>query len=159
MILPHLTYCLTSWAQACCTTSKPIQSVYKQALKVLDKKPNSHHHCYILRKHELLSWENLVQYADVCLVFKILNALAPLPLSIFVKQKTQNHGSRSTRSAMRGDCIVPKEKYIWSICFLCESFPCLEHTAIRHIQLYHLSHLHKNIKTRLKANQTCEHRP
>ena len=60
MILPHLTYCLTSWTQACYTTLKPIKSVYKQALKVLDRKPNSHHHCYILRKHELLSWENLV---------------------------------------------------------------------------------------------------
>ena len=29
MILPHLTYRLTSWAQASCTTLKPIQSVNK----------------------------------------------------------------------------------------------------------------------------------
>ena len=107
MILPHLTYCLTSWTQACCTTIKPIQSVYKQALRVLDWKPNSHHHCYILRKHELLSWKNLVQYTDACLVFKILNGVAPPPLSTFGKQKTQTYGSRSTRSAMRGDCKFP----------------------------------------------------
>ena len=98
MILPQLTYCLISWAQACCTTLKPIQSVYKQALKVIDRKPNSH--CYILRKHEFLSWENLMQYIDACLVFKILNGLAPPPLSIFDKQKTQTYGSRSTRSAI-----------------------------------------------------------
>ena len=94
-----------SKGQACCTTLKRIQSVYKQALKVLDRKPNSHHHCYILRKHELLSWETLVQYTDACLVFKILNGLAPPPLSIFVQLKTQTYGSRSTRSAMRGDCV------------------------------------------------------
>ena len=28
MILPHLAYCLTSWAQAGCKTLKPIQSVF-----------------------------------------------------------------------------------------------------------------------------------
>jgi hypothetical protein len=91
-----------------------MQCVYKQALKVLDRKPNSHHHCYILRKHELLSWENLVQYTDTCLIFKILNGLAPPPPSTFVKQKTQTHGSRFTRSAMRGDCIVPLRKSTFS---------------------------------------------
>ena len=106
MILPHLTYCLTSWAQACYTTLKPIQSVCKQALKVLDRKPNSHNHCHILRKHELLSWKTRVQYTNSCLVFNILYGLAPPPLSTFVKQETQTYGSRSTRSAKRGDCIT-----------------------------------------------------
>jgi hypothetical protein len=103
MILPHLTYYLTNWAQACSTTTlKSIQSVCKQALKVLDRKPNSYHHCYIPRKHELLSWKNLVQYSDACLVFKILNGQAPPPLSTFLKQKTQIYGSRSI--LMSGHC-------------------------------------------------------
>ena len=104
MVLPHLTYCLTSWAQACCTTLFSLST--KKALKVLD----SHRHCYILRQHELLSWKNNVQYTNAYLVFKILNGLAPPPLSTFVKQKTQIYGSRSTRSAMRCDCIVPLRK-------------------------------------------------
>uniref|UniRef100_A0A8C7CP59 Reverse transcriptase domain-containing protein n=1 Tax=Oncorhynchus kisutch TaxID=8019 RepID=A0A8C7CP59_ONCKI len=160
MILPHLTYCLTSWAQACCTKLKPIQSVYKQALKVLDRKPNSHHHCHILRKHELLSWENLVQYTDACLVFKILNGLAPPPLNIFVKQKTQTYGSRSTRSAMRGDCIVPLRKSTFSksafsvrASHVWNTLPSDTHNCTT----YHT--FTKCLKTWLKVNQICEHGP
>ena len=160
MILPHLTYCLTSWAQACCTTLKPIQSVYKQALKVLDRKPNSHHHCHILRKHELLSWGNLVQYTDACLVFKILNGLAPPPLSIFVKQKSQTYGSRSARSAMRGDCIVPLRKSTFSksafsvrASHVWNTLPSDTHNCTT----YHT--FTKCLKTWLKVNQICEHGP
>jgi len=38
IIIPYLTYCLTSWAQASSTTLKPIQILNKQALKILDQK-------------------------------------------------------------------------------------------------------------------------
>uniref|UniRef100_A0A0E9PZ15 Uncharacterized protein n=1 Tax=Anguilla anguilla TaxID=7936 RepID=A0A0E9PZ15_ANGAN len=78
MIIPHITYCQTSWTQTCKTTLKPTETVYKQALKVLDKRSNRHHHhCDILAKYDLLNWENLVKFADARLVFKILNCLAP----------------------------------------------------------------------------------
>ena len=36
MIIPHLTYCLTSWAQASSTTLKHIHILQIQALKTLD---------------------------------------------------------------------------------------------------------------------------
>ena len=52
MIMSHMSYCVTSWASACKTRLKPIETVYKQALKVLDKKPKTYHHCQILKKHE-----------------------------------------------------------------------------------------------------------
>ncbi len=51
MNIPHLTYCLTSWAQASTTTLKSIQSLHKQVLKTFDEKPKSYHHCNILSKH------------------------------------------------------------------------------------------------------------
>ncbi len=45
----HMNYCLTSWSQAKPTTLKPLQSLYKQTLKTLDKKPKQFHHCAILK--------------------------------------------------------------------------------------------------------------
>ncbi len=38
MIIPHLTYCMTTWSQVKGTTLKPILSLYKQAYKVLGRK-------------------------------------------------------------------------------------------------------------------------
>lgn len=64
MIVSHMTYCMTTWTLACKTTLKSIETIYKQALKTLDKKPKTHHHCRILEKHDILSWENMIRYAD-----------------------------------------------------------------------------------------------
>ena len=36
MIFSHLFYCVTVWSQASQTTVKPVTSLYKQALKILD---------------------------------------------------------------------------------------------------------------------------
>lgn len=45
MIFSHIDYCFTSWSLACTTALKPIDSLYKKALKTLDKKPFSFHIC------------------------------------------------------------------------------------------------------------------
>lgn len=37
-IFAHMSYCLTFWSQADDTVIKPLKSLYKQALKILDKK-------------------------------------------------------------------------------------------------------------------------
>lgn len=58
MIFSHIDYCLTSWSLAGATTLKPVESLYKKSLKVLDKKHFSYHHCNILSKYNLLSFEN-----------------------------------------------------------------------------------------------------
>ena len=63
MIIPHLLYCMTSWTQANDTTLKPVFSLYKQALKVLDRKHNTYY-CKILNKYDILSWENLSNVQD-----------------------------------------------------------------------------------------------
>ncbi len=105
MIIPHLTYCMTTWSQAKGTTQKPILFLHKEAYKVLNRKPNTYHHCNILFKYDILSWDNLIKYNDGCLMFKILNGKAPPPLGVFIKQKNLNN--RSTRSTRRGDCEIP----------------------------------------------------
>uniref|UniRef100_A0A3P9H9W6 Reverse transcriptase domain-containing protein n=1 Tax=Oryzias latipes TaxID=8090 RepID=A0A3P9H9W6_ORYLA len=85
MILSHMTYCLTTWSQANKSALKPLESLYKQTIKVLDKKPIRHHHCDILQKHKLLSWENFIKYTKLCLFYKIIYGLSSPPLSQFVK--------------------------------------------------------------------------
>lgn len=35
MVLSHITYCLTTWSHASTTTLKPLESLYKQTLKIL----------------------------------------------------------------------------------------------------------------------------
>ncbi len=38
MIIPHNTYCMTTWIQTSRSLLKPVDIIYKQTLKVLDKK-------------------------------------------------------------------------------------------------------------------------
>jgi len=77
---------------------------YHQASKVLDRMPNTHHHCHCLKKHNLMTWDNLIKFTDSCLVFKFLHGLAPPPLTAFIKQKTTVF--RHTGSVTRGDCVI-----------------------------------------------------
>lgn len=53
LIFSHLSYCITCWGQAGETSIRSSESVYKQALKVLDKKPFVYHHCPVLEKTTL----------------------------------------------------------------------------------------------------------
>ncbi len=46
-IISYITYCLTTWLQASITTLKPLESLYKQSLKTLDKKSVQFHQCAI----------------------------------------------------------------------------------------------------------------
>lgn len=62
MTLSHITYCLTTWSLNTDKMIKSVQSVYKQALKVLDNKPKSYYHCNIRPRYGLLSLENLIQF-------------------------------------------------------------------------------------------------
>lgn len=107
MVMTHLTYCLTSWGQTNASTLKPLETLYKQTLKVLDQKPNSSHYCTILHKHKLLSWEDVIKYRNICLVFKILHGLAPPPLNSLINQRST---VQITRSTTRGDLSIPQKK-------------------------------------------------
>ena len=108
MILSHITYCLTTWSQASNTSLKSLLSLYKKTIKVLDRKSIYYHHCHVLKKYSLLNFENLIIYADLCLVYNILHGLAPPVLCQFVRTAPNDH--RSTRSVARGDCIIPLRK-------------------------------------------------
>lgn len=50
MIFSHFTYCITTWSLSISTALQPIKSLYKQALKILDKQHVSYHYCNIVEK-------------------------------------------------------------------------------------------------------------
>ncbi len=108
MIFSHIIYCLPIWSLASVTSLKPLQSLYKRTVKILDKKPSISHHCPILQKYRLLSWENMVKYSNLCLVYKIIHGLSSPPLHQFVNTRTANHSR--TRGAASVDCIIPFRK-------------------------------------------------
>ena len=105
MIFSHFEYCITSWSYASAEALKPIKSLFKRALKALDRKPLTYHYCKILPKYSLLSFENFVSFKTACLTYKILHGLPPPPLEEFIKLNT----TRVTRATTRGDYAIPHE--------------------------------------------------
>lgn len=130
MIMSHITYCLTTWSQANKTSIKSIESLYKQTIKILDKKTLRYHHCTILQKHHLLSWENVIKYSNLCLIYKVLHGLSSLPLNQFVS--IGDNTSANQRSSARGLCCSTPEKCIQSECLFCSSVPGVEHSPRKH---------------------------
>jgi len=107
MIFSHIEYCFTVWSFAGVTALKPINQLYKKAVKVFDRKPQSFHLCPILEKYQLLNFENLNIFKNSCLIYKSMNGIAPPPLGDFIKKK---NSETRTRSFTRGDCEVPFRK-------------------------------------------------
>jgi len=77
---------LTLWrVKLECTLRGKINKIIKQKSRLLKywirspvRSPVSYHHCAILTKHSLLSWDNLTKFSNMCLVFKVLNELMNL---------------------------------------------------------------------------------
>ena len=105
MIFSHIDYCLTSWSYTGVSALKPAELLFKKALRVLDRKHLSYHHCTILEKYNLLNFENFQKCKSACLTFKVLHGLAPPPLEEFIRRRAST--SRITRATGRGDCEIP----------------------------------------------------
>lgn len=104
-------YYITTWSQTNVSSMQPLQSLYKQALKIMDKKPVSDHYCKIIKKYNLLTFEHFLLMANVGLLYKIIHNLAPPPFKQFVT--IYSASSRLTRASTRGDCYVK----FWSTTF------------------------------------------
>lgn len=86
MIFSYITYCYTTWSH----TSEPLKSLFKRTLKIMDKKPQHDHYCNILSKYNILDFDSYQIFMDACLIFKVLNGLAPPPLRDFIGKKTRD---------------------------------------------------------------------
>lgn len=155
MILSHIKYCLTSWTQASRTTLQPVEKLFKQALKILDKKSNAYHHCNVLAKYDFLNWENMIKFADIILVYKIFHGLAPPPLSEFIKQNQNT----STRSFTRGDCKIPYRKTSFAQSSFSYRAAHIWNTIPAEIRSYtNINQFTKSIKQWLLDKQICTHK-
>lgn len=111
VIHSHITYCITSWLQANKMTLKGLETLFKQSLKNLDNKPNRYHHCNILSKCKVISWDNLIKYANLCLAFKIVHCLAPPPLKQYIKLRTT--ADITVCGVTKRDCIILFRKSVF----------------------------------------------
>jgi len=109
MIVSHLLYCMSSWSQACKTSLKFLESLYKRAIKIHDKKSRYYHHCKVLSKYNILNFENLIKYNQISSLFKIIHNIAAPPLRKFVTLNSERN-CWTTRSTVRGECSVPKHR-------------------------------------------------
>ena len=152
MIFSHITYCFTTWSQTNQTTLKPIESLYKQTLKTLDQKPNRYHHCHIVQKYNLFNFDCFKQFADACLIFKILNGLAPPPLNEFVSRR--DSGVRTTRATIPDGTVKCQ---LDAPCLVKQSslLEPLTTGTVREIPNY--STFKFKLKMWLKTNQICNH--
>jgi len=156
MIFSHIEYCFTNWSFACATNLKPIQQLYKRAIKVFDRKPNSYHHCTILEKHHFLSFDNLKSFKSMCFIYKCLHGLAPPPLGEFIHRK--NTG-RSTRSETRGDCEVHRRRTTFGQNVLSVKGSSLWNSLPTQIRdCATLNSFKGQLKEWLRNSQTCNHR-
>lgn len=140
------------------TASQVGHKLEKQTLKVLDKKPSSHHHCNIIQKHKLLTFENLVCLADVSLVYRVIHNLAAPPLKEFISLRPDNR--TTTRTTSRGHCAVQhrctefgRSAFSVRATNYWNSVP----NKIRDISTF--TGFKSKIKSWLKSTQSCTHQP
>lgn len=157
MIFSHIEYCITNWSLTNMITLKPIESLYKKALKIFDRKPFSFHHCLILQKHNILNLENFKTFKLACSIYKILHGLSPPSLKDFIKFKSST-GARVTRASVRGDCVVPHRDTAFSKNVLSVKGTKIWNNIPKDIRACATFMLFKiKLKCWLKRNQTCDH--
>ena len=155
MILSHIEYCFVIWSFAGATTLKPIEQLYKRAVKVFAKKSLSSHYCPIFERHNFLSFDHLRSFKISCLIYKTLNGLAPPPLREYFRRRDN---TLSTRSASRGDCEVPfRRSQIGQNSLTVKGGTCWNSlpTPIRDSPTFNA--FKKQLKAWLLSHQTCTH--
>lgn len=156
MILPHLSYCATSWSHTNITTLKPLYVIYKQTVIILAKKPRSYHHCNCIAQQKLLTFDSFLFYADVCLMYKIFHGLAPPPLKQCVIVGKDN--IRQTRSSVRGDCSVKlKRTAFGQSVFSVKAAERWNKIPVYIRESSTFNHFKTVLKIWLKQNQICSH--
>lgn len=68
------------------------------------RKTQHYHHCALLPKHKLLSWDNSIKNTEVCLFYIIIDGLSSPPLNQFVQIRTSSQ--RVTWGSVRGEGII-----------------------------------------------------
>lgn len=156
MVLSHLSYCIAAWGQATDSATRPLFSLHKQALKILDQKPQKWHHCKIIEKYNLLTFSNFKKFSFLKVVFKCLNGLAPHVMSQIFK-KTDNPRTM-TRSRTNHNCQIPRCRTTFGQSSLSVQSTHLWNSLPSEIKSQtELKRFSVKVKHWLKQQQKCEH--
>ena len=158
MIFSHLSYCITSWSQASSTALKPIFSIYKQTIKVMDRKPMRWHHCGILKKHNLFTFDNFINFSNLQLFFKCVNNhVSPLLSELAIRRQSSRRAN--TRASINGDCLVPMYGTFFGQSVFSAKGAKLWNLLPTSLKLETNSNtFNRELKQRLKSNQQCSHK-
>lgn len=114
----------SKWSPACftscvfvCTQQGLLSS--KQNWSPWSQRANAQCHCYyVLFKYKLLSFENVITFGNVQMLFKMVPGSAPPPLNSFIRPLRCEVRTRRTRSASRWECrMIHMRNYIWTMGF------------------------------------------
>ncbi len=156
MVFSHLSYCVTVWSQVSQLTIKAVRSLYKQTLTILDKKPNRWHHCNIVQKYSLLSFENCIIFSLIKMVFKCVNNLAPEIICPLISK--QSSKGITTRGATNQNCTVPKRKTKFAQSTFSVQGTLLWNSLPAELKMQTELHIfQRNLKKWFKQKQVCEH--
>ncbi|OON91327.1 MAG: hypothetical protein ATN33_01430 [Epulopiscium sp. Nele67-Bin001] len=155
MIFSHISYCYTTWSHTSESTLKPIKSLFKRTIKTLDKKPVHYHYCKMTNKYKILDLDSYQFFLDVCLVYKVLNGLAPPPLQEFIKKKSSR---ANTRALSRGDCYVQRRRTKFGQMVVSIRGVQSWNSLPAHVRSCHnYTTFKKTLKQWLVTNQICSH--
>lgn len=134
-----------------------VMSLYKQTIKVFDRKPMRWHHCDIIERHHLFTFENFVNFTTLKLVFKCLNShVSPLFSALIVRR--QGSLRPSTRASVSGDCVLPKCKTSFGQSSFTFNGPRLWNSLPSDLKLQtNMNTFNKGLKQWLKSSQSCTH--
>ncbi len=136
-----------------------LKSLYKQTLKTLDKKSNQYHHCRVLEKYNFLSFDNFRLVWNLCMVYKMLNGLAPSILRDFVHFRS-TVSARFTRSSSTSDCVIPFRHSdvsfgLWS--FSVKAITCWNSLSEDIRMCISIDIFKLKLKSYLRSTQLCKH--
>ena len=156
MIFSYLGYCATVWSQAGLTVIRPLEMIYNRAVKILDRKPIRFHHCHVIKKLNILSFDNFTKFANLKLIHKCIHNQAPRVLGDMVEPLGLS-GS-STRGAAAGNCKVPlRRSSLGQTAFSVQGVKLWNALPTYLKQDHNWDHFKLKLKEFLKSQQSCPH--
>ena len=97
-VLPYLTYCIEVWGKAKSVHIKPLITIQKKIVRILDSASYLAHSSPIFNKLDILTVKQIYVYRTGIFMFKIINSLVPTVFRNVFNFNTSIH-SYETRSS------------------------------------------------------------
>lgn len=114
------------------------------------------HHCKILKKYKLLSFDSFIKFSFITLNFKRVNNFSPAVLCPYVTKMNTNR--IATRGSTNGNCRVAQRKTTFGQSSFSVKGKHFWNALPTEIKIQpDLKTFNEKVKHWLKLNQTCDH--